>query len=84
MQLIEQKSTGCDKIDFLEVNPTQVKRLMESIDANKATGHDGISAKILTTGAEEISLSFSTIYNSCIKKGRWPCDWKKGNCTPVY
>ena len=72
MQLIEQKSTGCDKFDFQEVNPTQVKTVLESLDPNKANGHDGISAKILKTGAEEISLSLSTIYNSCIKKDQCP------------
>ena len=58
--------------------------LLESLDPNKANGHDGISAKILKTGAEEISLSLSTIYNSCIKKGQCPCDWKKGDWTVVY
>ena len=80
VQLIEQK----DKFHFQKVNPTQVKRVLESLGANKATGHDGISAKILKTGAEEISLSLSTIYNSCIKKDQWLCDWKKGDWTPVY
>ena len=84
MQLIEQKSTGCDKFDFQEVNPTQVKRVLESLDANKANCHDGISAMILKTGAKEISLSLSTIYNSCIKKGQGSCDWKRGDWTPVY
>ena len=84
VQLIEQKSKVCDKFDFQEVNPTQVKTVLESLDPNKANGHDGISAKILKTGAEEISLSLFTIYNSCIKKGQCPCDWKKGDWTVVY
>ena len=77
VQLREQKPTGCLKFDFQEVNPTQVKRVLESLDPNKANGHDGVSAKILKTGAEEISLSLSTIYNSYIKKGQCPCDWEK-------
>ena len=85
VQLIEQKSRGCEKFDFQEVNPTQVKRVLESLlDVNKATGHDGISTKILRAGAEEISLSLSTLFNSCIKKGLWPCDWKKADWTLVY
>ena len=54
-----------------------MKRVLECLDPNKANGHDGISAKILKTGAEEISLSLSTIYNSYIKKGQCPCDWEK-------
>ena len=78
MQLIEQKSTGCLKFDFQEVNPTQVKRVLESLDPNKANGHDGISAKILKTGAEA-----ETIYNSCIKRVSVHVTGEKGDRTAV-
>lgn len=84
VQLIEEKSRGNEAFDFQEVNPTQMKSVLESLDVNKATGYDGISAKILKAGAEEISLPLSILYNSCIKKGQWPCDWKKGDWTPIY
>ena len=84
VQLIKEKSRGCETFDFQEVNPTQVKSVLESLDVNKATGYDAIPAKILKVRAEEISLPLSTLYNSCIKKGQWPCDFKKGNWTPVY
>ena len=84
MQLIEEKSRGCEAFDFQEVNPTQVKSVLESLEVNKATGHDGISAKMTKAGAEEISLPLSIIYNSCTKKGQWPCDGKKGDWTPIY
>ena len=84
VQLIEEKSRGYEVFDFQEVNPTQVKSVLETLDVNKATGHDGISAKIVKAAAKEISLPLSTLYNLCIKKGQWPCDWKKGDWTPVY
>ena len=71
MQVTEQKSRGCEKFNIQEVNPTQVKRVTESLDANKSTGHDGISAKILKAGAEEISLTLSTTRASK-KAGQWP------------
>ena len=48
-----------------------MKRVTESLDANKSTGHDGISAKILKAGAEEISLTLSTTRASK-KAGQWP------------
>ena len=84
VQLIEEKSRGNEAFDFQEVNPTQVKSVLESLDVNEATGHDGISAKILKAGAEEISLPLSILYNSCIKKGQWPCNWKKKDWTLIY
>jgi len=52
VQLIERKSRGCEKFDFQKVNLTQVKRVLQCLDANKATGHDSISAKILRARAE--------------------------------
>ena len=61
-----------------------MKSVLESLDVNEATGHDGISAKILKAGDDEISLTLSILYNSCIKKGQWPCDWKKGDWTLIY
>ena len=66
VQLIEEKLRGCEAFDFQKVNLTQVKSVLESLDVNKATSHDGISAKILKAGAEEISLPLSTLYNSRI------------------
>ena len=38
VQLIEEKSRGCEAFDSQEVNPTQVKSVLESLDVNKATG----------------------------------------------
>ena len=38
-----------------------MKRELESLDVNKATGHDGISAKILNAGAEETSLPLAAL-----------------------
>ena len=61
-----------------------MKSVLESLDVNKATGHDGISVKILKAGDDEISLTLSILYNSGIKKGQWPCDWKKGDWTLIY
>ena len=51
--------------------------MLESLDVNEATDQDGISSKNLKAGADEISISLSTLYNSCLKKGQWPNDWKK-------
>ena len=61
MKLIEQKSRGSEKFDF-QVVP-------ESLHANKTTGYDGISAKILKAGAQETSLSLSTTRTSKMVSG---------------
>jgi len=84
VQLIKEKLRGSETFDFQEINPVQVESVLESLDVNKATGHDSIPAKILKARADEISQPLSTLYNSCIKRAQWPRDWKKGDWTPVY
>ena len=62
----------------------QVRSALESLDTNKATGHDGIPTKILKAGAQELSVPLTTLFNSCIRKAQWPRDWGKGDWIPVF
>ena len=70
--------------DVTPVTQGQVKTVLESLDTNKGTGCDGIPAKIMKIGAEELSQPLTNLFNSCIRKRVWPSDWKRGDCTPVY
>ena len=79
VQAIKNKMEDTSEtFEFQPVNRMQVKTALESLDTNKATGHDGIPAKILKAGAQELSLPLTTLFNSCIRKAQWPSDWKKG------
>lgn len=71
----------------LEIKPVtqkEVLRVLESFDVNKATGNDGIPPKALKSGAEELSSSLTTLFNSCINKSVWPTEWKSGNWAPIH
>ena len=70
--------------DFEAVNETQVRTLLESLDVKKATGGDDIPARVLKISAKEMALLLCTLFNSCIKKGTWPSDWKRGDWTLVF
>lgn len=70
--------------DVTSVMQGQVKTVLESLDTNKATGCDGIPAKIMKIGAEELSQPLANLFNSCIRKRAWPSDWKRGDWTPIY
>ena len=85
VQAIKNKMEDTSEtFEFQPVNRMQVKTALESLDTNKATGHDGIPAKILKAGAQELSLPLTTLFNSCIRKAQWPSDWKKGDWIPVF
>ena len=53
-------------------------------DQNKATGRDSIPANTLKLGTQELAALLTKLYNSCISSGKWPCEWKKGVCSPIF
>ena len=85
IQLIEQQSKNWTlNPDVKPVTQGQVHAVLKSLNTNKATGCDGIPAKAMQIGAEELSGPLTTLFNSCINKNVWPREWKRGNWTPVY
>ena len=74
----------CQTLDVKPVTQGQVLAVLESLNANKATGCDAIPAKVMKIGAKELSQPLTTLFNSCIHNRVWPSDWKRGDWTPVY
>ena len=50
----------------------------------KATGNDGVSAKLLRIAAPAIADSLCELINFCIEKQTFPTKWKVGKVTPIY
>ena len=50
----------------------------------KATGNDGVSAKLLRIAAPAIADSLCKLTNFCIEKQTFPAKWKAGKVTPIY
>ena len=61
---------------FHEIAPNDVQLLLQNGNTNKASGIDGISAKILKIAAPFISSSLTLIFNQSILTGVFPNDWK--------
>ena len=55
-----------------------------SIPVYKATGNDGVSAKLLRIAAPAIADSLCKLINFCIEKQTFPTKWKVGKVTPIY
>ena len=51
---------------------------------HKATGNDGVSAKLLRIAAPAIADSLCKLINFCIEKQTFPTKWKVGKVTPIY
>ena len=66
------------------ITSQEVEDLLNSIPTNKATGADGVSARIVRIAASAISISLSKIINYCIENSKFPSAWKVAKVIPIY
>ena len=69
------------RIDF---ENCEVHRLLEGLKARKATGPDGISARVLRDCANELTPSLSRLFRQSLSEGRVPSGWKHGRITACH
>ena len=60
-----------------------LQTLIKNLDSNKLHGHDMISIPMLKICGKSICKPLDLIFQSCIKQGRFPTEWKKANVVPV-
>ena len=61
-----------------------IATLIKNLDPNKAHGHDMISICMLKLCGKSICKPLDLIFQSCIKQGKFPTEWKKANVVPVH
>lgn len=71
------------KFHFATIEEVEVLKLVSTLDVDKATGHDKISARVLKTVAPAISGSLTFLFNESLRTGQFPSEWKFANVTPV-
>ena len=68
----------------LSFSEAEVSCVLKSLDSNKATGPDGISARLLKETADVITPSLCELFNRSVLSGTIPEEWKVANIVPVY
>ena len=71
-------------LESITVTENEVLDLIKCIDVNKATGHDGISGKILKAAGATIVPSLTMLLNMSFRMSKVPELWKKANVTPIH
>ena len=69
---------------FRDITQTEILNLLHGLVASKASGMDGISAKVLKIAAPVIAPSLALIFNPSIFTGIFPSDWKIARVTPIF
>ena len=72
--------------DFVleEVSSSFVRKELLQMKSTKATGLDGIPARLLKDAASEVSESITYIINLTISTSTIPSEWKTAKVTPIY
>ena len=62
----------------------EVRRLLRALDVTKATGPDGISARVLKECAGPLSAPLALLFSLSFSSGVVPSSWKLAHVVPVY
>ena len=72
------------KLTDLTFIPSDIAKIINNLNPNKAHGHDNISIKMIQICGDTIIRPLTMIFDSAIKLGEFPDSWKKGNIIPVH
>ena len=72
------------RLSDLTLKISEVQDVLRNLDPNKATGPDGIPARILKATADVIAPSLTKLYNKSSRLGILPDEWKLANIVPVF
>ena len=61
----------------------EILELLQALDTNKASGPDGIAARMLKSTASVIAPSLKTLFNYSVMNGVVPDEWKNSNIVPI-
>ena len=75
----------CDTVlSQVRFRTTTVRRYLKGLDVSKATGPDGIPARVLKQCAAELSQPLSQLFSLCFQHGTQPSMWKTANVVPIH
>ena len=64
--------------------PKGVAKLLGELNVHKASGPDGLNARVLKECSNEISPILALIYSESLARGQVPDEWRQTNVSPVF
>ena len=83
LPLILNKKTE-KSISSITFNCNNITTIIRSLDPSKTHGYDMISIRMLKICDKSICKPLELIFQSCIKHGKFPNEWKMANVVPVH
>ena len=67
-----------------DLTEEEVKKAINRLKVDKATGIDGISAEMIKTGGDAVLCFLTKLFNTLFSKGLYPKEWSKAIIIPIY
>ncbi|KAI8504383.1 hypothetical protein Bbelb_175010 [Branchiostoma belcheri] len=78
------KPLQSDLLKTIVVTEEMVLKQLELLRIDKSPGNDGIHPRVLKEAAHELAKPLTIIFNSSIKSGKLPDQWREACVTPIY
>ncbi len=72
------------QISDITLTAEEVAACLYNLDISKASGPDGIPARILKECSYQIAPSICDLFNQSLHTGRLPSEWKSADITPIH
>ena len=66
------------------VESSEVFKILNTLNINKATGPDQIGNRILKESSRVLAEPLSKLFNICIRSGIFPSSWKRAHVIPLH
>ena len=81
---IQENNITHSILDFKPVEESFISKQINNLSSKKATGHDGISAKILKFAKPVVLQPITFLINETIKVSEFPDECKKAMASPLH
>ena len=68
----------------IEIDPGEVLKMLNNMDANKSCGSDQLPTKILKLTALLIYEPLTQLFNKSLATGKYPISWKLAKVRPIF
>ena len=81
---VENTRTENINLSSIEFDHLQIQKILSGLDANKVSGPDNLSSRILKECATVLAPSLTLLFLMSFASGHIPVQWKQGNVVPVH
>ena len=81
---VQENDMICSILDFKPTEESFISKQINKLSSKKATGHDGISAKIFKFSKPVVLQPITYLINETIKVSEFPDECKKAMVSPIH